>query len=229
MVVVLFNGRALDVTAIEPLADAILEAWQPGVTGGDAVAALLCGKENPSGRLTLTFPRSVGQIPIYYNHRNSGRLNRQGLYQDIPSTPFYEFGYGLSYTTFTYAAPTLRALLKDGSETEVGAEPLKLSDVVRLTARVEVRNDGKMDGREVVQWYITDPYCDITAGQGAAAFRETHDRGRRGAGFHLRDRPDDRSGIHRRHGAALHRTGAVYAPGRRAQIGFYVGITLNYE
>lgn len=59
-------------------------------------------------------------------------------------------------------APTLRALLKDGSETEVGAEPLKLSDVVRLTARVEVRNDGKMDGREVVQWYITDPYCDIT-------------------------------------------------------------------
>ena len=162
VVVVLFNGRALDVTAIEPLADAILEAWQPGVTGGDTVAALLCGKENPSGRLTLTFPRSVGQIPIYYNHRNSGRLNRQGLYQDIPSTPFYEFGYGLSYTTFTYAVPTLRALLKDGSETEVGAEPLKLSDVVRLTARVEVRNDGKMDGREVVQWYITDPYCDIT-------------------------------------------------------------------
>lgn len=161
VIVVLFNGRALDLTAVEPLADAILEAWQPGVTGGEAVARLLCGEENPSGRLTLTFPRSVGQIPIYYNHRNSGRRGTQGLYQDIPSTPLYPFGYGLSYTTFTYGEPTLYALLKDGSEVEVGPEPLKLADVVSLTAEVEVRNDGKRDGHEVVQWYVTDPWCSI--------------------------------------------------------------------
>ena len=161
VVVVLFNGRALDLTEVEPLSDAILEAWQPGVTGGEAVARLLCGEENPSGRLTLTFPRSVGQIPIYYNHRNSGRRGTQGLYQDIPSTPLYPFGYGLSYTTFTYGEPTLRALLKDGSEVPVGAQPLKLADVVRLTAEVEVRNDGGRDGREVVQWYVTDPWCSI--------------------------------------------------------------------
>ena len=161
VVVVLFNGRALDLTEVEPLADAMLEAWQPGVTGGEAVARLLCGEENPSGRLTLTFPRSVGQIPIYYNHRNSGRRGTQGLYQDIPSTPLYAFGYGLSYTTFTYGEPTLRALLKDGREVAVGREPLKLADVVRLTAEVEVRNDGGRDGREVVQWYVTDPYCSI--------------------------------------------------------------------
>ena len=161
VVVVLFNGRALDLTAVEPLADAMLEAWQPGVTGGEAVARLLCGEENPSGRLTLTFPRSVGQIPIYYNHRNSGRRGTQGLYKDLPSTPLYGFGYGLSYTTFSYGEPTLRALLKDGSEVEVGEQPLKCADVVRLTASVEVRNDGECDGREVVQWYVTDPWCSI--------------------------------------------------------------------
>ncbi len=161
VIVVLFNGRALDLTAVEPLCDAMLEAWQPGVTGGEAVARLLCGRENPSGRLTLTFPRGVGQIPIYYNHRNSGRRGTQGLYQDIPSTPLYPFGYGLSYTTFTYGEPALRALLKDGSEVTVGTQPLKRADVVRLTASVEVRNDGERDGREVVQWYVTDPWCSI--------------------------------------------------------------------
>ena len=162
VVVILFNGRALDVTKIEPLADAILEAWQPGITGGDAVAVLLSGKESPSGRLTLTFPRSVGQIPIYYNHRNSGRRGKQGLYQDIPSTPLYDFGYGLSYTTFEYGQPVLKALLKDGKEVKVGAQPLKLADVARIKASVEVRNTGSVDSREVVQWYVTDPYCTIT-------------------------------------------------------------------
>ncbi|MBP3482929.1 MAG: DUF4886 domain-containing protein [Alistipes sp.] len=162
VIVVLFNGRALDVTEIEPYADAMLEAWQPGITGGDAVAKLLCGEESPSGRLTLTFPRSVGQIPIYYNHRNSGRRGTQGLYQDIPSTPFYDFGYGLSYTTFEYGKPTLKALLKNGKETEIGTQPLKLADVARITASVEVRNTGSADSHEVVQWYITDPYCSIT-------------------------------------------------------------------
>ena len=80
---------------------------------------------------------------------------------DLPNAPLYPFGYGLSYTTFTYGEPTLRALLKDGSEVEVGEQPLKCADVVRLTASVEVRNDGECDGREVVQWYVTDPWCSI--------------------------------------------------------------------
>ncbi len=162
VVVVLFNGRALDLSAVEPVADAVLEAWQPGTTGGDAVAALLSGAENPSGRLSVTFPRSVGQIPIYYNRRHSGRRGRQGLYQDIPSTPLYEFGYGLSYTTYSYSALELKALMRDGKEVVVGSEPLKLSEVARLRASVSVSNNGARDGKEVVQWYVTDPYSTIT-------------------------------------------------------------------
>ena len=148
VVVLLSNGRALDLTRISPAADAVLEIWQPGVTGGPAVASVLTGKTNPSGRLNVTFPYTTGQIPIYYNHRESGRKGSQGLYQDIPSTPMYEFGYGLSYTTYDYGTLT------------VSADSFTVNDTV--TATVTVSNTGEMDGKETVQWYISDPYSVIT-------------------------------------------------------------------
>lgn len=148
VVVLLSNGRSLDLTRISPAADAVLEIWQPGVMAGPAVAGILTGKYNPSGRLTVTFPYTTGQIPIYYNHRNSGRRGTQGLYQDIPSTPMYEFGYGLSYTTYDYG------------QIEVSSSSLDADGTV--TASITVRNTGDMDGKETVQWYICDPYSTIT-------------------------------------------------------------------
>lgn len=148
VVLLLSSGRPIDVTRMELLADAILEIWQPGTCGGYAVAGILSGRYNPSGKLPVTFPYTSGQIPIYYNRRNSARRGTQGLYQDIPSTPMYEFGHGLSYTEFEYG-------------------PLKLSsDRVKkdglLTAEVTVRNIGKRDGCETVHWFICDPFCHIT-------------------------------------------------------------------
>ena len=148
IVVVLSNGRSLDLTRISPAADAVLETWQPGVMGGPAVASVLTGGTNPSGRLTVTFPYTTGQIPVYYNHRESGRRGSQGLYQDIPSTPMYEFGYGLSYTDYEYGQVT------------VSADSFTVND--RVTASVTVRNAGEMDGKETVQWYICDPYSSLT-------------------------------------------------------------------
>ena len=148
VVVLLSNGRALDLTHISPAADAVLEIWQPGVTGGPAVASILTGKTNPSGRLTVTFPYTTGQIPIYYNQRTPGRTGAKGRYQDIPSTPMYEFGYGLSYTTYDYGTLT------------VSADSFTVNDTV--TATVTVSNTGEMDGKETVQWYISDPYSVIT-------------------------------------------------------------------
>ena len=148
VVVLLSNGRSLDLTRISPAADAVLEIWQPGVMGGKAVAGILTGKYNPSGRLNVTFPYTTGQIPVYYNHRESGRRGSQGLYQDIPSTPMYEFGYGLSYTTYDYG------------EVTVSADRFTAED--RITAKVTVTNSGEMDGKETVQWYVCDPYSTIT-------------------------------------------------------------------
>lgn len=146
--VLLSNGRSLDLTRIAPAADAVLEIWQPGVMAGTAVAGILTGKYNPSGRLNVTFPYTTGQIPIYYNHRESGRRGSQGLYQDIPSTPMYEFGYGLSYTEYEYGS------------LEVSSDTFTVND--RLTASITVRNAGNMDGKETVQWYISDPYSSLT-------------------------------------------------------------------
>src|SRR6185503_5296621 len=101
IVLVLGNGRPLELMRMEPLADAILEIWQPGVTGGDAVASILSGRVNPSGKLDITFPLTTGQIPTYYDMRQAARPN-SGKYQDIPTDPLYWFGHGLSYTEFTY-------------------------------------------------------------------------------------------------------------------------------
>lgn len=148
VVVLLANGRSLDLTRISPVADAVLEIWQPGVMAGPAVAGILTGKYNPSGRLPVTFPYTTGQIPIYYNHRASGRTGMQGRYQDIPSTPMYEFGYGLSYTDFEYG------------ELQLSADTFRAGD--KITASITVRNAGERDGKETVQWYVSDPSCSIT-------------------------------------------------------------------
>lgn len=147
VVLVLANGRPLGLERVEPLCDAIVEMWQPGLPGGRPVAGVLSGRVNPSGRLCVTFPCSTGQIPIYYNRRKSARPTL-GKYQDIPSTPLYGFGHGLSYTTFAYGDLRLSA-------DSIGPEG-------KLTAEITVTNTGKRDGAEVVQWFVSDPFCRIT-------------------------------------------------------------------
>ena len=146
VVVTLTNGRPLELCRIEPLADAIVETWQPGVNGASALAGILSGRINPSGKLAITFPYSTGQIPIYYNRHKSGRRGMQGLYKDITSDPLYKFGHGLSYTTFAYSDIRL-----------VGEASLEAPFQLEVT----VTNTGKVDGMETVLWYISDPYCPI--------------------------------------------------------------------
>ena len=147
IVLVLVNGRPLELNRLEPISDAILEIWQPGVNGALPMAGILSGRINPSGKLAMTFPYSNGQIPIYYNRRKSGR-GHQGFYKDITSDPLYPFGHGLSYTEFKYGTVT-------PSVTKV-----KRGD--RLSVEVTVTNVGARDGAETVHWFISDPYCSIT-------------------------------------------------------------------
>ena len=147
VVLVLSNGRPLELNRMEPLCDAILEIWQPGINGARSMAGILSGRINPSGKLAMTFPYSTGQIPIYYNRRKSGR-GHQGFYKDITSDPLYPFGHGLSYTEFKYGTVT-------PSVTKV-----KRGD--RLSVEVTVTNVGARDGAETVHWFISDPYCSIT-------------------------------------------------------------------
>lgn len=144
VVVLIASGRPVDLSRIEPIADALVEIWMPGTTAGNAVAGILSGKYNPSGRLPMTFPYTTGQIPIYYNRRNSTRRGTQGLYKDIQSEPMYRFGYGLSYTKFEYSPVTLSS----DSVSEDGT----------VMATVTVTNTGKVAGKETVQWYICDPF-----------------------------------------------------------------------
>ncbi|MEP7317165.1 MAG: glycoside hydrolase family 3 C-terminal domain-containing protein, partial [Panacibacter sp.] len=155
LVVVLINGRPLTLTWENDHATAILEAWAPGTEAGNAVANVLFGNYNPSGKLSATFPRSVGQIPVYYNHKNTGRpFNNEPFakfksnYLDISNDPLYPFGYGLSYTTFSY------------SDIRLTKTNLKGND--RLIATVTVSNTGKFAGEETVQLYITDPVASAT-------------------------------------------------------------------
>ena len=147
VVLVLVNGRPLELSRLEPISDAILEIWQPGVNGAFPMAGILSGRINPSGKLAMTFPYSTGQIPIYYNRRKSGR-GHQGFYKDITSAPLYPFGHGLSYTEFKYGAVT------------PSATKVKRSD--KLSVEVTVTNVGTRDGAETVHWFISDPYCSIT-------------------------------------------------------------------
>ena len=148
VVVLMSSGRPMDLHRIEKMSDAIMQIWNPGVQAGTAVAGLLSGRYNPSGKLAMTFPYNTGQIPIYYNRRNSGRRGTQGLYKDIPSTPLYEFGHGLSYSTFEYDTLKISAP--------------KVSRKGTLMAEIAVRNTSDRDGLETVHWYICDPYSLIT-------------------------------------------------------------------
>lgn len=147
IILVLSNGRPLELNRMEPLCDAILEIWQPGINGACSMAGILSGRINPSGKLAMTFPYSTGQIPIYYNRRKSGR-GHQGFYKDITSDPLYPFGHGLSYTEFKYGTVT------------PSATKVKRGD--KLSAEVTVTNTGARDGAETVHWFISDPYCSIT-------------------------------------------------------------------
>jgi beta-glucosidase len=153
-VVVLFNGRPLTLEKVNASAPAILEAWFPGVQAGNAVADVLFGKVDPGGKLPVTFPRSVGQIPIYYNHEPTGRpcdptFKWNSRYRDIPTcASLYPFGYGLSYTTF------------DVSNLRLSSHTMPSSGSV--TATVDVKNTGSRSGDEVVQLYIHDPVATIS-------------------------------------------------------------------
>jgi beta-glucosidase len=152
--VVLFNGRPLTLSAVDASANAILEAWFPGVEAGNAVADVLFGKVNPGGKLPVTFPRALGQVPIYYNHEPTGRpcditAKYNSRYRDINSCdPLYAFGYGLSYTTF--------------SVTDLRLSTVSVRRDGRLTASVDVTNTGTRAGDEVVQLYLHDPVASVS-------------------------------------------------------------------
>lgn len=157
IVLVLMNGRPLTLTWENDNMDAILEAWYPGTMGGDAIAQTLYGMNNPGGKLPMTFPRNVGQVPIYYNRKNTGRpylgptdpeQKYKSRYIDVDNSPLYPFGYGLSYTKFTYSN------LKLSSATLNGKGKLKVS--------VDVANTGNYDGEEVVQLYVKDVVGSVT-------------------------------------------------------------------
>jgi Beta-glucosidase-related glycosidases len=156
VVLVLFTGRPLTLEWENENVPAILNVWFGGSESAHAIGDVLFGDANPSGKLTHTFPRNVGQIPLFYNHKNTGRPLADGAwfskfrsnYIDVPNTPLYPFGYGLSYTTFEYSDVTLSSD--------------KMNYNGDLTASVTVTNTGKYDGAEVVQLYIRDLVGSIT-------------------------------------------------------------------
>jgi beta-glucosidase len=152
-IVVLINGRPLTVGWIFDNTPAVLEAWMGGTEAGNAIADVLFGDANPSGKLPVTWPRTVGQVPIYYNHMNTGRppeakSRYTSKYLDVPWTPQFPFGYGLSYTQFKITNLQLSAQ--------------RISATGKLTASVEVENVGKRSGDEVVQLYIRDVAASMT-------------------------------------------------------------------
>jgi beta-glucosidase len=155
-VVVLFNGRPLVLEDLNQIAPAILETWFGGTQAGNGIADVLFGDVNPSGKLTITFPRNVGQIPIFYNSKNTGRPvdparpndKYKSKYLDSPNTPLFPFGYGLSYTTYLYSDLTLnKTSFTKGDQIEVS---------------LNVKNAGSVDGEEIVQLYIHDKVGDVT-------------------------------------------------------------------
>lgn len=156
VVLVLFTGRPLALKWEHENVPAILNVWFAGSEAGSAIADVLFGDVNPSGKLTATFPQNVGQVPLYYNHKNTGRPLKEGKwfekfrsnYLDVSNDPLYPFGYGLSYTTFNYSNITLnRASFKPGGS---------------ITAEVTVSNTGLKEGKEVVQLYIRDLVGSVT-------------------------------------------------------------------
>jgi beta-glucosidase len=150
IVAVVFGGRPLNLTRVIDWADAVLFAWHPGVTGGLGVADVLFGDVNPSGRLPITFPRSTGQIPLYYNHRSTGRpmppnSRRHSRYVDSLDSPLFPFGFGLSYTTFEYG--NLR----------ISAAP----QTPEISVTAQVTNTGNRDGTTVAQCYVRDVVANV--------------------------------------------------------------------
>ena len=155
VVLVLFNGRPITLNWENENVPAILDVWFAGSEAGDAIADALLGKVNPSGKLSMSFPQNVGQIPLYYNHKNTGRpltgkwfSKFQSNYIDVSNEPLYPFGYGLSYTKFEYG------------EMQLSAKQLKGNQ--KLTVTVNVKNTGAVAGKEVVQLYIRDEVGTIT-------------------------------------------------------------------
>ncbi|MCU1266931.1 MAG: glycoside hydrolase family 3 domain protein [Acidobacteria bacterium] len=152
-IVVLINGRPLTISWVVDNVPAILEAWMAGTESGNAIADVLFGDVDPGGKLPVTFPRVVGQVPIYYNHMNTGRPpeanNRyNSKYLDVPWTPLFPFGYGLSYTQFKI------------TNLQLSAQSIRANG--KLTASVDVENTGKRSGDEVVQLYIRDVSASMT-------------------------------------------------------------------
>lgn len=155
MVAVLFNGRPLDLHGVIDQVDAVLEAWFPGTEGGAAVADLLYGATNPSAKLTMSFPYSVGQVPVYYNCFNTGRpvgapdaqVRYVSQYLDVPNEPLLPFGFGLSYTTFSY------------SEAVQSSQKMTMDQPIEV--KVTITNTGSRVGEEIVQLYVRDLVGDV--------------------------------------------------------------------
>ena len=154
IVVVLMNGRPLELSKESELAASILEVWFPGTMGGKAITQVLYGEYNPSGKLTMTFPRNLGQVPIFYYEKNSGRPiylpdpKYKSRYIDSPNDPLYPFGFGLSYTTFSYS--------------NIKLSSQELTEKGELKATVNVTNTGSVAGEEVVQCYVRDLVGSVT-------------------------------------------------------------------
>jgi beta-glucosidase len=156
VVLVLFAGRPMVLTEENKSVPAILNVWFAGSEAGNAIADVLFGDVNPSGKLTTTFPQNVGQVPIYYAHKNTGRPLPEGKwfekfrsnYLDVSNDPLYPFGYGLSYTTFIYS--------------DVKLSSTSLSKTANINATVTLKNTGSKDGSEVVQLYIQDLVGSVT-------------------------------------------------------------------
>ena len=157
IVLVVMNGRPLILNWAADNVPAIVEAWHLGTQSGNAIAQVLYGDYNPSGKLPMSFPRSVGQLPLYYNHKSTGRPGADGEdpgsvfwshYGDEKNSPLFPFGFGLSYTQFEYSQMQLSATTLNRGES--------------ITASVEVKNTGKVKGKEVVQLYLQDPYASAT-------------------------------------------------------------------
>jgi beta-glucosidase len=155
LVVVLMNGRPLTLTWEHAHADALLETWFAGTEAGNAIADVLFGHYNPAGKLSTTFPQHVGQVPLYYNYKNTGRpfggqqLDKyKSRYLDVSNEPLFPFGFGLSYTTFQYSRPVLNKATMRPGET--------------LQVKVNITNTGNFDGEEVVQLYLQDVVASLT-------------------------------------------------------------------
>ncbi|MEO6406157.1 MAG: glycoside hydrolase family 3 C-terminal domain-containing protein, partial [Ferruginibacter sp.] len=155
LLLVIMSGRPLILNDEMNQATAILQVWHAGTEAGNAIADVIFGNYNPSGKLTMSFPRNVGQIPVYYNHKNTGRpldaepfQKFRSAYIDIVNSPLLPFGYGLSYTSFQYG--------------EIKLNKTSMTTSEKIEATVTVKNTGNYDGEEVVQLYIRDMVASIS-------------------------------------------------------------------